>query len=193
MLLAALAGGCSATWGRPFDPNLVGREYYLCCTTRFSPRFEAADSNYEYYMGGPHQYDAGPILPAGTRVTVVKVGSSGIVFRPAGGDTTFSIRFSYGRNEMSPSTYFANILRDSDPLDSVDHATPSILAAIRDGHLTDGMTKEQAVLARGYPPAHRTPSLQSNTWLYYSTPGAVDRVYFIDDRIHAITRGPAPQ
>jgi hypothetical protein len=35
--------------------------------------------------------------------------------------------------------------------------------------------------------------LDANEWIYYQTPGVVDRVVFVDDRIRSISRGPAPQ
>jgi hypothetical protein len=31
------------------------------------------------------------------------------------------------------------------------------------------MTKEQVLMARGYPPAHETPSLDLDTWKYWSS------------------------
>lgn len=159
---ALFASGCSAPGGRPFDPRLVGREDYLRRTTRFSPRFKAADSKRERSISGSHEYGAGPLLPAGTRVTVVQVGSSGIAFLPVDRDTTFRIEFSYGRKVMSPSAYFDKLLLESDPLDSLRGVSSSVLTAMHDGSLQSGMTTEQALMARGYPPAHRTPSLKAN-------------------------------
>jgi hypothetical protein len=31
------------------------------------------------------------------------------------------------------------------------------------------MTKEQVLMTRGYPPRHRTPSLEGNRWVYWSS------------------------
>lgn len=39
---------------------------------------------------------------------------------------------------------------------------------IKSGTLRKGMTKYQVLLTRGYPPAHETPSLESDTWTYWS-------------------------
>ena len=68
-----------------------------------------------------------------------------------------------------------------------------IADAMREGKLGQGMTKEQTLIARGYPPAHRTPSLEATEWIYYDTPGFVDRVVFADGKIQSVTRGPAPE
>jgi len=43
------------------------------------------------------------------------------------------------------------------------------------------------------PPAHQTPNLKDNEWVYYDTPGFVERVVFADDKIQSINRGPAPE
>ena len=40
---------------------------------------------------------------------------------------------------------------------------------IKFGNLRLGMTKKQAIMTRGYPPAHKTPSTESNLWVYWSS------------------------
>jgi hypothetical protein len=165
--LASLLFGCSDMRGQPFDPTLTGGEFYLCCTVRFSPELRAADSNYGVYLYNRDYATPGPMLTAGTRVEVVKIGSSAVAF-------------------------FRNILLTSNPMDSIQDVSRRIADAIRDGQLIQGMTKQQALMARSYPPAHRTPSLEADEWIYYETPGFVDRVVFSDGKIQSITRGPAP-
>lgn len=41
------------------------------------------------------------------------------------------------------------------------------LQAIKEGKLVVGMSKAAVIMAYGYPPEHRTPSLESNTWIYW--------------------------
>jgi len=181
--------GCSATRGKPFQPSLIGQEFYLCCTTSFNPKFEAADSNYGQYRQGQHVFGQGPMLVAGTRIKVVGVGSHGIAFQPVGGTQTYTLMFDYGKKQMSVSQYFRNILRETNPMDTVANAPPDILAGIKQGQLAVGMTKDEALLARGYPPLHRTKNLDSNEWIYYETPGFIDRVSFVNGKIQSVTRG----
>jgi len=78
-------------------------------------------------------------------------------------------------------------------MDQLKELPDNIAAGIKDGRLVEGMTKDQALIARGYPPRHRTPSLELNEWLYYETPGFVDRVVFVDGKLQSVTRGPAPE
>ena len=37
------------------------------------------------------------------------------------------------------------------------------------GILRIGMTKDQVLLTRGYPPFHETPGLESDRWVYWSS------------------------
>src|SRR5262249_43528318 len=159
----------------------------------FSRNHEASDSNYGQYLFSSHQYEAGPQLAAGTKVTVTAVGSSGIAFKPEGSDTTYTLSFSYGRKQLSPSQYFGLILRDTNRMATVTSDASVKSFAISQSRLVPGMTKDEALIARGYPPAHRTPDLAANEWVYYETPGFVDRVVFVDGKIQSVTRGPAPE
>jgi hypothetical protein len=118
---------------------------------------------------------------------------NGIELVPEEGGPSYTIAFNYGRKQQSASQYFRYILRETNPMDTIRDASPTIAAAIRAGRLVQGMTKEQTLIARGYPPAHRTPSLEANEWIYYDTPGFVDRVVFADGKIQSVTRGPAPE
>ena len=42
-------------------------------------------------------------------------------------------------------------------------------ADIESGILRLGMTKEQAIMTRGYPPRHKTPSTKANNWVYWTS------------------------
>ena len=192
LLTLVVISGCSAMKGTPFDPSLVGRDYFLCCNIAFSTEFAASDANYGRYRSS-EGYGVGPRLASGTRVHVTKVGSSAITFQPADSQTTYMLIFRYGQKQLSPGQYFHNILRDTNPMETLANAPRSIADAIHESKLVQGMTKEQALIARGYPPAHRTPSLDGNEWMYFDTPGFVDRVVFADGTIQSITRGPAPE
>ena len=192
LLALGLTWGCSGMRGQPFDPSLAGREFYLCCNTGFNSKFVASDANYKRYRS-EQGYTPGPTLAAGTRVRVTKVGGSAVAFQPLDNPTTYTMSFRYGRKQLSPNQYFQNILRDKNPVDAMQNVPQGIAAAIHEGRLVTGMTKEQALIARGYPPAHRTPNLDANEWIYYETPGVVDRVVFADGKIQSALRGPAPE
>ena len=54
------------------------------------------------------------------------------------------------------------------PLD-LSSLPSDLQASIRGGQLRLGMTKEQVIMTRGYPPAHATPSLELDRWTYWNS------------------------
>lgn len=55
--------------------------------------------------------------------------------------------------------------------------------AIKDGVLKTGMRKSEVLLARGYPPAHATPSLDSDKWIYWQNRYNRVELSFANDRL----------
>ena len=51
----------------------------------------------------------------------------------------------------------------------LEEFSDELAAEIRAGTLRKGMTKEQVLMTRGYPPAHETPSVESDRWVYWSS------------------------
>jgi hypothetical protein len=190
-LAAALLASCSPMRGEPFDPDLEGRDLYLCCNLYFDIARAASDANYERYRSSG--YGPGPELAAGTRVKIVKVGSSGVQFTPEDSSAIYTLGFSYGKKVMSARDYFANIFRQSDPTESLQGVSRRLQIAIEQGQLIEGMTREQALMTRGYPPAHRTPDLAADEWIYFVTGGTIDRVKFSAGKIASISRQPADE
>ena len=58
-----------------------------------------------------------------------------------------------------------------------------VASAIRSGEMRKGMTRELVLMARGYPPAHETPSIESDRWVYWSSRFVKHTVVFINDRL----------
>jgi hypothetical protein len=160
----------------------TGRWAYLCCTMRFNPSREASDANYDYRDK--------TVLPAGTQV-FVKVDGSKAVFvlnsQPAG----YSIEFRYGRKALTASQYFDRLFVAEDPVRGLPD-NPALRDAVRDGKLAVGMTKDEAIMARGYPPAHHTPTTDGDDWLYYAHYQLCEQVHFVDGRIASIEQMPPP-
>ena len=50
------------------------------------------------------------------------------------------------------------------------------------------MTKQQVIMALGYPPAHRTPSIDGPMWTYWANRWATFEVYFDGDRVSRVNR-----
>ena len=54
---------------------------------------------------------------------------------------------------------------------------------IKVGRLRMGMTKEEAILARGYPPVHRTYSTEDDRWVYQQNRFVTQTVVFADGKL----------
>jgi len=144
----ALGAGCSA-----FHPALEGQERFLCCNLFFNRDRDATDANYVY--------TSGRMLPVGTAVHVREVGSSYVGLQPSEGTAIVYLEHVYGRDDLTTREYFDRILLTSDPAPALQQLSAEVAAAVRVGHVIRGMTRDEVLLARGYPPGHQTPGLSA--------------------------------
>lgn len=56
--------------------------------------------------------------------------------------------------------------------------SPEVIDAIRRGAVIPGMSKQEVILAYGYPPEHRTYSQNSNTWTYWTNRRKTKKICF---------------
>jgi len=68
--------------------------------------------------------------------------------------------------------YFGTACPDLTQLSQEDQA------GVRDGHVYQGMTKQGVLIAIGYPPQHRTPSLDGDVWRYWRARNGTFEVYY---------------
>ncbi|PID62016.1 MAG: hypothetical protein CSB44_04540 [Gammaproteobacteria bacterium] len=54
---------------------------------------------------------------------------------------------------------------------------------IKNGVLRLGMTKDEVLMTRGYPPRHETPSTNANTWKYWSSRYVTRTLVFRDGKL----------
>ena len=105
-------------------------------------------------------------MPINSQVTLVSLNETSMVLRLADGENV-RIENVERFSRRSMSTIAHNLLATQPiPIDKFDNATAN---AIKNGALKIGMTKEQVIMARGYPPGHKTPTLDSDTWTYWSS------------------------
>ena len=106
------------------------------------------------------------IIPAGTEINVTKHGWRGFVFTYDGGNKKVTFEFQKKRMGMSMDEYIEKITSPT----PVKYAKLSKKdkKGIADGKAYKKMTKKGVMIALGYPAAHRTPSLDSNSWTYWT-------------------------
>ena len=183
LALMSAAIGCGPSKAH-VNHGLEGGTYFLCCTLHFNPDRQASDAGYAY--------DPGSILPAGTPVQVVREDERLVALQPLGGTERFNLIFRYGRNVITAGQYFQEVLLREDPRPEIARLRPEIADAIARSELRIGMTKTEALRARGYPPRHRTSGIEADEWLFYQTRDTVWRVRFEAGFLTEVTTDRAP-
>ena len=130
-------------------------------------------------------------LPFGTQVTVTDIGRKSFKIRSAEYGE-FTVYHSYGTDDLA--SYIAKLILREDPKPTVREYPEEIQDAIFDGRVVKGMTKEQVLIAIGYPPTHRTPGIGANEWTYWANRWRTYKLQFSRDGrlVRAWGRSPGP-
>jgi len=179
VVAAVAAVGCHRT-----SPELMqayqGRSLMTCCNIHAEGE-DINDAN--YYVGS--------LVPAGTPVQVQSVSNDSITFTAAGRKLT--LHHQYGAAQESMRQYIDKVLVADDPRARIAGYQPAVQDAIRDGRVERGMTRDQVILALGYPATHRTPSIEGSDWLYWYNRWVTYRVVFgADGKVSDVVGRPAP-
>ncbi len=153
-----------------FVAPVVGQNYF----TRFT--FHEEDNKHP-----STNYARGALVPINTPVRILALHKDEILIKRV--DTGEEIKIEnvekYSRKSL---TELARLMFSADktPLDTLP---VEVAAAIRNGEMRKGMTKEQVIMARGYPPGHETPSSESDRWVYWSSRFVKHTLVFSNGRL----------
>jgi hypothetical protein len=163
-LIPTLFGCSGASWseqGRLLEQYRQG-PLYTCCNLRPS-NGEISDANW-YESASLFNTPSGA-LPFGTSVSVTDVGRESFTIR-ADGYGDFIVSHGYGTDDLA--SYMQKLLLREDPGRAVREYPEEIQDAIFEGRVLRGMTKQQVLVAIGYPPTHRTPGIGASEWIYWA-------------------------
>lgn len=157
------------------DP-VVGEQYYM----RHCLKYEAGKS----WETTNYWTDKSILVPINSKVTLTSLGSKSmqIKIEKTGQVLTIENVQKYSQKEMAAIAK-AMLTRTPVPIEKFDE---KVAKNIRNGILALGMTKEQVVMTRGYPPGHKTPSLEIDSWTYWDNRFVTHALVFQDD---VLTRG----
>lgn len=159
------------------DPR-VGKVFYLCCNIHFDQQKpEITDAI-------PSQ---GTLIPFGTRVEVQKVTKDTVRFEAAG-HPPITLAYDHGSKAMPFGRYLGYLFVSDDPRLKLKKVPARQVKLIEKSTVAPGMSRDQVVMALGYPPGDRTPSLESSTWTYLPGPGETLVVYFDGGRVSSVQR-----
>lgn len=146
-LLLALAASSASGQG--------GADSYLCCNLRRVGDW-ISDSNY--------LESGATMVPFGTPVRLIEFGRYRVHVEIAG--QRVSIGNDYSR-DLPMEVFARRYLVARDPRPAVAELEPRLKTAIESGRVARGMTREQVIIALGYPISSETPHLDARTWRYW--------------------------
>lgn len=145
----------------------VGQQYF----TRFN----------FWYERGRHSttnYSRGKMLPINSKVTLTSIGAKKMVLTLESGDSvTLALAQKFSLRSLNEIA--SELLADQQI--PIDRLGDDLSKAISQGSLRLGMTREQVLMTRGYPPRHKTPSLDIERWVYWSSRFVHRTLVFQDD------------
>ncbi|HYL71485.1 MAG TPA: hypothetical protein VEY89_09340 [Candidatus Dormibacteraeota bacterium] len=148
---------------------------YACCNLHYEKDW-INDGNYAEL----------PMIPAGTPIEVLSYGRHRAFVKIDG--KPMRLGHDYGRDQESLENWVAKIVVDQDPRARIDAYPPSVREAIRQGKVALGMTREQAIVAVGYPLTSENASLDAASWrIWRSTHGEYDLNFKSDGRLESVS------
>ena len=175
LALGALALGLVAACKGPAVPNpLNGQTRYLCCNLHYE-KPHISDVNFQQ----------GALIPFGTQVRILEVRGDSVKFEAAG-NPPIQLDLRYGRKFIGFDQYLDRVFVTTDPRTHLKKVPAKVVKLIEQGSVEPGMTREQVLMALGYPPAHRTPNLDAPEWHYWQNRWHQFVVYFDGDKVSRI-------
>ena len=143
------------------DGEFEGKTFYLQSNVWFESPLKINAINYH----------KGTMLRAGSRVRIDRMTSRKIDFVTLKNGLEYRILFS---SKYFPRTRIEEYARlyfgTQNPLESPEYAGFSAIEkkGVEEGAIKKGMSRKAVLMAYGYPPRHRTRSIEEDTWSYWN-------------------------
>ncbi|HXW73339.1 MAG TPA: hypothetical protein VEK10_00885 [Steroidobacteraceae bacterium] len=151
------------------------RQGFACCNLHYDGDW-INDGNYAEL----------PMIPAGTPIEVLSYGRHRAYVKVEG--KPMRLGHDYGRSQETLEEWVAKIVLSEDPRPRIASYPPLVREAIQAGKLVPGMTREQAIVAIGYPLTSENASLDAPVWrMWRSTRGEYELNFRADGRLASVT------
>jgi len=110
-------------------------------------------------------YRTGTLVPINTRVRIVSTGSKSIKIEVAEGGQAIEIENVAKYTGQDINGILGRMFSPA-PID-LGRFSDQDRGLILSGQVGTGMSREAVLLALGYPPIHKTPSLEGDAWTYW--------------------------
>jgi hypothetical protein len=150
-------------------------------------------------------YQKGALIPFGTPVQILEVRKNTVTFQPVGHPKITLVQ-RWGKNTQSIDDYMSRVFVTEDPHTRLRSSAPTtsgkkkdkrpadggpssnVRKLIEQGAVEPGMTRQQVLTSLGYPPPHRTPSLDAPSWTYWENRWVTFIVHFDGDKVSRVQR-----
>lgn len=159
------------------EKDVVGKTFYTTTNIWYENPEKVYSTNYH----------RGTILPVGTKVTIKKLRGEEIQFVDKS-ELTFKIIFlkKHSSHKMTIWDYFDQYFSEENPMRKggpFQKFSKDEKDNIKMGEIAVGMSKAAVLMSYGYPPSHRTPSLKSDGWIYWTNRFVNSPVYFKNGKV----------
>lgn len=163
----ALCGALAAAMSAPLLAQSV-TDGYLCCNLRTDGSW-ISDINY---------IEAGKqLIPVGTPVKATGYGRYRVYVEIDGKKQAIGNDYS---RELNMDAFTQRYIVTEDPQSKLAGFPEEIRNAIKSARLTPGMTREQVVMAVGYPVTSENPNFEAKIWRYWLNSDSEFQVVFDD-------------
>lgn len=161
--------------GQPAFP----RQGFACC-----------DLHYDKDWINDGNYAELPMIAAGTPIEVLNYGRQRAAVKVDG--KPMRLGHDYGRDQESLDAWVNKIVVKDDPRGRIASYPAAIQEAIRQGKVMIGMSREQAVVAVGYPLTSENPSFDAPQWrMWRSSHGEYQLNFSRDGHVTTVTGDPS--
>ena len=170
LFIATLFIGCGGVKLSPENQALINEQTVLYTQVAMWTEKNRVDGT---------NYSTGLHIPVNSEVTIVKITSKAIVFMLDGEKITYITQSKYTKidsNQMLDRIFGAKKI-------NLSGHSPATIKNINNGAVAMGMTKEEVLLARGYPPFHATKGVESDRWKYWRNRWVTALVTFKDGKV----------
>jgi hypothetical protein len=140
---------------------------YTCCNLHHDKDF-ISDANWTH----------APMIAAGAKIKVLSYGNNLANVEIDG--QPMRIGHEYGRKQEPLEAFISKLVVKSSPRGKIDRYPEPVRAAIKAGRVIPGMTREQVIIAVGYPPTHKTESLDAKVWNHWQSRAGRFEVHWSD-------------
>ena len=128
-------------------------------------------------------YHRGTILPVGAKVKITYLADGMIDFTDEAAQVTYSIVQIEKHTPGKLRELFDRYFSEKDIRPAMTRLSEDERKNIKEGKVAEGMSKDAVVMAYGYPPGHRTPTLTADEWIYWVTKNNTLEVRFRDGKV----------